>query len=121
MKKQKFRYNPETLSYVKVEVTWRERILRTLLVVAPAIVLGFGFQLLFSFMFQSPYEKELTRENMYLEQQLSAMREEVNLLTAVLTDIEKRDNEIYRVVVNAEPYPEQMHQLGTGGTDEYNH
>jgi hypothetical protein len=57
MKKQKFRYNPETLSYVPVEVTWGQRILRGLLVLAPAIVLGFVFQLLFSAIFPSAKKK----------------------------------------------------------------
>jgi len=119
LKKQKFRYNPETLSYVKVEVTWRERILRTLLFVAPAIVLGFLFQLIFSGIFQSPYEKKLERENAFMDDQLKLMREEVDLMSAVLADLEKRDNEIYRVVFNAERFPDHMRELGTGGTDEF--
>ena len=118
-KKQKFRYNPETLSYVKVELTWRDRLFRTLLVVAPAIVLGFVFQLLFSALFNSPEEQKLKSELAFAEEQINSMKSEVELLTAVLSDIEKRDNEIYRVVFNAEPFPDQMRQLGTGGRDEY--
>ena len=47
MKKQKFKYNPETLSYDKLELSWKEQVLRSLLVIAPAVVLGFGFYLLF--------------------------------------------------------------------------
>ena len=119
LKKQKFRYNPETLSYVKVEVTWRERILKTLLVIAPAVVLGFVFQLIFSSMFQSPYEKTLERENTNLDLQLNKMQEELDLISKVLDDIEKRDNEIYRVIFNAERFPDHMRELGTGGTDEF--
>jgi len=119
IKKQKFRYNPETLSYVKVEVTWRERLLKTTLVIAPAIVLGFLFQVIFSTIFLSPYEKDLERENEFAYEQLDIMREEVKLLTAVLKDIEKRDNEIYRVTYNADIFPDQIRELGTGGTEEY--
>lgn len=120
-KKLRFKYNPETLSYVQVEVTWRERLLRSLLVIAPAIALGFVFQLIFSALFPSAREKQLERENAFLNEQLDGMNDEMTLLTAVLQDIEKRDNEIYRVVFNADPFPEQMRQLGTGGTDEFDH
>lgn len=119
--KQKFRYNPETLSYVAVEVTWKERILKTLLVLAPAIFFGFVFQFLFAAIFPSSAEKKLERENAFLQEQVDAMNEEVTLLTAVLQDIEKRDNEIYRVVFNADRFPDEMRELGTGGTDEFDH
>lgn len=119
MKKQKFRYNPDTLSYDKVQLSWKEQLLRTLLVVAPAVVLGFGFYLLFSSLFLSRKEIRLTNENEQLHEQITEMREEVLLMAAVVEDLEKRDNEIYRVVFNAEPFPEQMRELGTGGSDEF--
>ncbi len=119
MKKQKFRYNSETLSYDKVELSWKEQVLRSLLVIAPAVVLGFGFYLLFSSLFSSRRELDLSRENEVLQEQITEMREEVLLMAAVVEDLEKRDNEIYRVVFNAEPFPEQMRELGTGGAEEY--
>ncbi|MCB9222798.1 MAG: M23 family metallopeptidase [Crocinitomicaceae bacterium] len=119
MKKEKFKYNPETLSYDKVEVTWKERILRSVLVIGPAVVLAFIFQLVFAGMFKSPYEKELEQENAFLSSQLDQMNSEVALAMEVLTDISERDNEIYRVVFNAEPFPEELRQMGTGGADEY--
>ena len=121
MKKQKFRYNPETLSYVPVQVTWQERVLKALLVIAPAVVLGFVFQLVFSALFPSAAESDLERENNFLTEQMATMQEEMDLMSAVLEDIEKRDNEIYRVVFNADRFPDEMRQLGTGGTDEYDH
>lgn len=121
MQRQKFKYNPETLSYEKVEVSLKERILKTLLVITPAIVLGFVFQMLFAGMFKSPYEAELEREITFLEEQLEADRENYALSLAVLNDLEKRDNEIYRVVFNAEPFPEELRTMGTGGSDEFEH
>ncbi|MDG1913311.1 MAG: M23 family metallopeptidase [Crocinitomix sp.] len=119
MKKQKFRYNPETLSYDKVQLSWKERILRTLLVIAPAVVLGFGFYVLFSSVFVSANEQSLERENAELNKQIKEINDELLLIAAVVEDLEKRDNEIYRVVFNAEPFPEQMRELGTGGSEEY--
>ena len=119
MKKQKFKYNPETLSYDKVHVTWRERILRSLIFIAPAIVLGVVFSFLFSSIFPSSSERKLVRENENLRNNLTVLQEDVMLMTKVMTDLEKRDNEIYRVVFNAEPFPDELREMGTGGTDEY--
>ncbi|WP_027419347.1 M23 family metallopeptidase [Crocinitomix catalasitica] len=120
MRKQKFRYNPESLSYEKVQLTWKERILRSILFIAPSIVVGFGFYLLFTQLLQSPRELKLERENAFLTAQVENMHENVILMSAVVEDLEHRDNEIYRVVFNAEPFPEQLRELGTGGSDKYN-
>jgi len=119
MKKEKFKYNEETLSYEKVEVTWKERILKGALFVGPAVVLAFIFQILFAGMFVSPYEKQLEQDNAFLNERLDVMNADLALLMPVLEDIKNRDNEIYRVVFNAEPFPDEIRDMGTGGTDEY--
>ncbi len=121
MKKQKFKYNPETLSYEKVEVTWKERTLKTLLVVAPAIIMGFVFQLALSGMFKSPYETKLERENENLKAELKQDKKDLVLAFAVLDDLQKKDDDIYRVVFNAEQFPEELRHMGTGGSDEFGH
>lgn len=121
MKKQKFRYNPVTLSYDKVEVSWREKLLRVILVAAPAIVLGFLFYLLFSTLFKSTREKNLEIEYANVSAKITQMNEDYALAERVLTDLQKRDDEIYRVVFNAEPFPENLRQMGTGGGDDFAH
>ncbi len=120
-KKQKFKYNPDTLSYDKVERSWRDGFIRVILVLAPAIVLGFMFSVAASYIFKSPYEQQLERENVFLREQLDANMADYTLALTVLNDIEKRDNEIYRVVFNAEKFPDEIRQLGTGGTNESAH
>ena len=119
MRKEKFKYNPETLSYEKVELSGSERLLRSVIVIGPAIVLAFIFQIAFSGVFTSPHEQELERENAFLHQQMDQMNNDMVLALDVLDDISERDNEIYRVVFNAEPFPDEIRKMGTGGSDEY--
>jgi murein DD-endopeptidase MepM/ murein hydrolase activator NlpD len=121
MKKQKFRYNPVTLSYDKVEVSWREKLLRVILVAAPAIVLGFLFYLLFSSLFKSTREKNLEIEYANVSAQITQMNEDYALVERVLEDLQKKDDELYRVAFNAEPFPENLRKMGTGGGDDYSH
>jgi murein DD-endopeptidase MepM/ murein hydrolase activator NlpD len=119
MRKEKFKFNPETLSYEKVELSWKERTVKIALFIAPAIVVGLGFYLVLGTLFTSPYEKKLEVENAYLNEQLNSIDERLVLAMTVLDDISERDNEIYRVVFNAEPFPDDLRQMGTGGSDEY--
>lgn len=113
-RKEKFKFNSETLSYDKVEVTWGERLLKSLLVIAPAIILGFVFQFAFSAWFKSPNEIALEKENIVLKNELDMASNSISLLEEVNEQHTKTDEEIYRVVFNAEPFERN---LGTGGTD----
>ena len=115
-RKEKFKFNSETLSYDKVEASWGERVLKSLLIIAPAILLGFVFQFTFSAWFKSPNEIALEKEISTLENTVVNTEKSLNLLEEVIADIRRRDDEIYRVIFNAEPFPESMRNLGTGGT-----
>jgi len=113
-RKEKFKFNAETLSYDKVEVTWGERLLKSLLVIAPAILLGFVFQFAFSAWFKSPNEIALEKENSILKTALDKQTTQLDLDEKVIANLQKNDDEIYRVIFNAEPFERN---LGTGGTD----
>src|SRR3546814_20010445 len=42
-------------------------------------------------------------------------------MEVVLTDLQDRDNNIYRVVFEAEPIPLEIRQAGFGGVNRYKH
>jgi murein DD-endopeptidase MepM/ murein hydrolase activator NlpD len=114
-KREKFKYNPDTLSYEKVEVTLGERLLKSILIIAPAVVLGFVFMFVFSTWFKSSNEIKLEKEVALLKSKVTENKSTIALYDEVINDIIKRDNEIYRVIFNAEPF---NRNIGTGGTDE---
>jgi len=113
-KKEKFKYNPETLSYEKVEVSWGERVLKSLLIIAPAIILGFIFQFTFSSLFQSPKEIALEEELRIIKPLLEEQNKRLNNCFNVQANIQKNDDELFRTLLNAEPFDRNM---GTGGSD----
>ena len=116
---QKFKYNPETLDYEKVESSFRDKMLRSLLVIAPAVLLGLVFQFVFSFWFKSPTETKLELQNKFLQSKISDQAESLNLMSDVLSDLESKDNSIYRVIFNAQPFPSEKRKMGTGGTADF--
>jgi murein DD-endopeptidase MepM/ murein hydrolase activator NlpD len=113
-KKEKFKFNQDTLSYDKVERTWGERVLKSLLIIAPAIILGFVFQFTLNSWFKSPNEIALEKENIFLKQKLDNHSEQLINGVKIIENLQKNDNELYRTILNAEPFTKN---LGTGGTD----
>jgi len=59
----------------------------------------------YSSFFDTPKEKMLKRENNQLQLQYEKLNQKISNLEMVLTDIEKRDDNIYRAIFNADPIP----------------
>ncbi len=67
----------------------------------------------------SPKEKLLKRENYQLADQYSMLTQELEKMTTVLSDLQERDDNIYRVIFEADPIPATIRNAGYGGTDLY--
>ncbi len=115
----KYRYNPKTLSYVKVKLTWGERILRGIIFIAPTITLGVILAFFIAKRIDSPREIRLRQENEFYRTQLNKMEEDLNLISAALDEMEKRDRSIYRVAFNADVFPEELRRMGVGGAEKH--
>lgn len=119
MFKTKYKYNPETLSYEQSKLTWKDWLVRSLYVLVPTAILTTLIVVFMMPSFSGSSDDDLKRQNLYLTQQLESNEKEINLIRSVLSDIEKRDKEIYRVVFNADKYPDNIKNMGTGGSDKY--
>ena len=119
MRKERFRYNPKTLSYEKEEISVGKRVLRVLLWMAPSIVLGLVLAFFFTRRIDSPKEKELKAELKKYEAEVMRMQSDINLINDVLNDIEKRDEDLYRMALYADRFPDELRRMGAGGSDKY--
>ncbi|MBK7271366.1 MAG: M23 family metallopeptidase [Flavobacteriales bacterium] len=66
-----------------------------------------------------PKEAQLRRENKQLLLQYELLNKRLSELDRVMTDVRRRDDNIYRVIFEADPVPESMRQAGSGGVDRY--
>ena len=118
MRKTKYIYDPMTLAYRKVEKTWRERLRDTALFILASGLLGvlffFGLQLLID----SPKEKELQRELDESTLLFDDLDRRVEQMSAVLNQIERRDDEIYRVIFESDPPLQERRLAGIDGASE---
>jgi murein DD-endopeptidase MepM/ murein hydrolase activator NlpD len=119
MAKQQFKYNPKTLSYEEVKVSTGRKIFRIMLWLAPNIVVGLLLAFIFTRQIHSPKEQAMQAELDRMEKEVARMNEDMDLVNEVLDDIEKRDEDMYRLALHAKEFPEELRSMGTGGSDKY--
>ena len=103
MRKVYYIYNPRTRTYDRIYPTIRQRILSIVRRLFYGMGLGAGCFLVFFFLFGSPSEKELRSENARMEAQYNVLTKQLDDALTVLADIQQRDDNLYRVVLQADP------------------
>jgi hypothetical protein len=83
------------------------------------VVSGVIFFFIFLQFFDPPQSKRLKRENEQLLSQYNLMNKDFEKLSKVLEDIQNRDDNIYRVIFEAEPIPSSVRMAGFGGANRY--
>lgn len=106
MKKVKYFYNTQTLKYEKLVVSVRVKILRILGFLSAAIVTGVLFLSVSYRFLDSPKEKSLRREIDNMKEQYDALQHRMNEAKGQLSELQRRDNQIYRVIFEASPIPD---------------
>lgn len=119
MSKVKYRFNTRTLSYERVELTTKVKILRVLSFLLASTVFGILFFFLVNNYIDSPKEKMLKREKNQLLTQYELLNKRMDQVNEVLEDIQRRDDEIYRVIFEAEPIADNIRKAGFGGVNRY--
>ena len=119
MPKAKYYFNTESLKYEKVIVSFKKRLWRVLGWLATASVFGTIVLLIAYNFLDSPKEKQLKREITQLQDQYDLLNQRIDLANSVLKDLQVSDDQIYRVVFEAEPIPAEVRQAGAGGINRY--
>lgn len=119
MAKAKYRYNPHTLSYDKIERTLRDRILKSLLFLGTGLIIGIGIYFITDAYVDSPKEKQLKKANAELLSRYAILDKKIEQLAVVMQDIQHRDDNIYRVIFEAEPIANEIREAGFGGVNRY--
>ena len=119
MSKVKYYYDPDTLSYRKIERKKRTTAKLVSVFVLASALFGIMFAVLASQYFESPKEKALKRELQNLELQYEMLDKKMDEAEIVLGNLEERDNAIYRLYFEANPIPEEQRRAGFGGVNRY--
>lgn len=121
MVKKNYRFNPDTLSYERVGISFKERFGKILTYLSGSFGLALIVVIVFLNYFESPRAKALRRENQQLLSQFELMSRDFDRVEKVLADLQQRDDNIYRIIFEADPIPSTVRKAGFGGTNKYSH
>ena len=106
MRKVKYYYNTHTLRYEKLTVPLRVKLLRIFgfiaaSLVTAALIVWIGFKYI-----GSPNEKILRQQLADYEDNYELVNKRLSKLQELMTELEKRDNQVYRSIFEADPIPD---------------
>ncbi len=119
MGKIKYKFNPESLSYYKVESSLRQKTLKALAYVFVFLVNASIGYLLYSVAFDSPKEKGLKRQISEMNLNIELFNKQLDDIESVLYDMQQRDDNIYRTIFEADPLNYSVRGAGFGGSNRY--
>jgi murein DD-endopeptidase MepM/ murein hydrolase activator NlpD len=119
MARQKYIFNHKTLTYEKFKLSIPKRIGRALLVFLSIAGGAFLFAILLYTFFQSPKEKMQARELEYMKLQYEMLSNRLDNLEVLALDLEERDNNLYRVMFEADPIPGNTRRAGFSNANRY--
>lgn len=119
MSKNQYRFDPETIRFEKVKYNYKRKVLNIMGVFVTAIIGGFLLYLLLAAFVDTPKERMLKMENEALLASYKFLEEKVDNINKVVKNIEKRDDNLYRFLLNTDPLPSELRNSGIGGVSRY--
>jgi len=119
MGKIKYKFNPDSLKYYKVESSFRQKALKGLAYIFAFLVNASIGYLLYSIAIDSPKEKGLKRQINELSLNIELFNKQLDNIESVLGDMQQRDDNIYRTIFEAEPLKYSVREAGFGGSNLY--
>ena len=102
-----------------LETSKSRTFLRVLLISLAVLGITFLFAILLFTFFKSPKEKMQARELEYMKLQYEILNDRLDNLELLMTDMEQRDNNLYRVMFEADPIPNSVRRSGFSDADRY--
>ncbi|MFN8334057.1 MAG: M23 family metallopeptidase [Cyclobacteriaceae bacterium] len=119
MARIKYYYDTETCKYERVKTKKTDIILNMLGILALTGVMALSLIILYYNFFDSPKEIALKNRIKELEYYYDLKEKEVQLINEAVDAVAYRDDNIYRIVLGAEPIDKNIRNAGVGGADRY--
>ena len=114
-RKEKFVYNIQTLTYEKVVIPFKTRILQASGFFSVVLVTAVALLAVLYTYFPSPREKELLREIDQMGYKYEQLNQQLGMMSKVLNNIHERDVNVHRAVFGMDPIDQDIWESGIGG------
>ena len=116
---ERFRFNPETLSYQKLEPTRKHKLLRSLLFTGLVLLISFGILFFRDTQMQTQRVSNLSADQQEIIYQLNLMNRDMIQYDDQLDQVAFHDDHIYRVYFGVDPLSTSKRRVGVGGSMKY--
>ncbi len=99
----KYTFDAERINYSRVNNNLKGRLLRGIVFLTAGFTIAILLNVLYSVFFDTPYERQLRQENKSLIHDYSFLSRRFNQIDTVLKSLKKHDENIYRMIFEAEP------------------
>ncbi|MDR1403095.1 MAG: M23 family metallopeptidase [Tannerellaceae bacterium] len=118
-RKSYYLYDPNTLSYERVYPSAKDRLFTIIRHLSMGVIVGLIIFFVMMRFFESPMESQLRKENKLLQTQYEVLSLRLNNAFDILSDVQQRDENLYRAIFQAASIPESIRKSGFGGTNRY--
>jgi murein DD-endopeptidase MepM/ murein hydrolase activator NlpD len=119
MSKIKYKFNKKSLTFERAHVTLKKRLLYFFTHLSTGVVFAAAVLVLAYNFLDSPKERSQKREIEQMKLQYQLLNGQLDRVTTLIADLQDRDDNIYRVIFEAEPIPNSIRKAGIGGVDRY--
>ena len=118
-KQKRYIFNQQTQDFEEQETSKTKTFFRFVLIFLSFLGAAFLFAILLFTFFKSPKEMMQARELEFLKLKYEMLNDRLDDIELLMTDMEQRDNNLYRVMFEADPIPSSVRRSGFSDADRY--
>jgi murein DD-endopeptidase MepM/ murein hydrolase activator NlpD len=118
-KKIKYHFNPESLSFERIQKSAMDWIKQFLLHAFSGLSMGVLFFFIYLAFFETPDARQYREENERLQGQYKLLRMQTGDIRKVLADLQQRDDNLYRAILQAEPISKEIREGNFENSNRY--
>lgn len=119
MARIRYYYDTETCKFEPVKTSTTDIVLNLVGFLVFSLIISIGLVSVYINYFPSEQAADLAKENQQLLLKYKVLNSEFAATSQMLDALQDRDDNVYRVVFEAEPIPMEIRNAGTGGAEKY--
>ncbi len=116
---KKYIYDPESLTYIEVDVTLKDKAKKFLPFVLVGLFVGIAVYIITALGFHTPKEKLQAEKIDVLENNQNILNDRIKYANETLSELIAFDDSVYRTVLGAKPLSKEVRMAGIGGVNRY--
>jgi murein DD-endopeptidase MepM/ murein hydrolase activator NlpD len=119
MPKIKYQFDSKTLTFKKVKLVWKQRITRAFMFLFVTGFAALALNFTYTSFYRTPKVVVLDEEREILLSEYDMLNEQMEYIDLIISDIQQRDDYLYRSIFELEPIPSSVRDAGFGGSNRY--